>query len=56
MTDGIIVVAVYTDGMGTFQARCMECAHRGPWRRRQARAADDAAEHGGTHENDDFAG
>jgi hypothetical protein len=40
-----IMVALYTDGMGTHQARCMGCAWRGPWRRKEQRATDDAKGH-----------
>ena len=45
-------VAIYDDGLGTVQARCLGCPWRGPWRSRSAngrsreeRAADDAKDH-----------
>jgi hypothetical protein len=43
-----LLVAIYADGMGTFQARCMSCPWRGTWRRTGARAVTDGKAH--THE------
>lgn len=42
---GIIQVAIWTDGMGTYQARCLGCAWKGEWWRREARAVKDAETH-----------
>lgn len=57
MNTGVTRVAVWTDGMGSHQARCLECDWKGPWRERRAqgktteeRAIDDAQDHGATHE------
>jgi hypothetical protein len=35
-------IAIVTDGMGTYQARCLGCQLRGPWRRKEGRAVADA--------------
>ena len=41
------MVIVYTDGMGTFQARCItdDCAWRGRWVKSQERAVRHAEAH-----------
>lgn len=39
-----VYVAVYADGLGTFQARCMGCDWRGRWRRREETAVRDYAD------------
>ena len=45
MSERPIMVAIWTDGMGTHQARCMDCPWKGEWRRDQ----DKAVEIGRTH-------
>jgi hypothetical protein len=45
MTTNVLSVAIYTDGMGTWQARCLSCPWRGSWRRSEDRAVDDAKGH-----------
>ena len=40
-----VLVSVYTDGMGTYQARCLGCPWRGAWRRKNATAIEDAKGH-----------
>lgn len=43
---GVIITEVWTDSLGTFQARCRECNWRGPWHRSEDLAAQDAKDHG----------
>lgn len=45
--DGRRLVFVVTDGRGTFQARCSRtaCGVRGPWRKSEPRAIEDAKAH-----------
>jgi hypothetical protein len=43
--DYVLKVAVWTDGMGTYQARCMSCDWKGAWWRKQERALKDAEAH-----------
>ena len=43
--DRVITVEVYTDGMGTYQARCTDCAWRGRWYRTEAKAVEQARTH-----------
>lgn len=45
--NGVILVAIHTDGMGTYQARCMEpeCGWKGVWTRKE----DTAVSHGKQH-------
>lgn len=46
MLDQIIIkVAIYTDGMGTYQARCMDCTWKASWRRKEAASVKDAKAH-----------
>jgi hypothetical protein len=48
MTDPIqdvLYVAIYTDGMGTYQAQCMGCPWKGSWRRKEAKAVEDGKTH-----------
>lgn len=40
-----VFVSIYTDGMGTYQARCLGCAYRGAWWRTEKRAVKDAQDH-----------
>jgi hypothetical protein len=40
-----ILVAIYTDGMGTFQAQCLGCSWRGPWRRKESSAVESGKSH-----------
>lgn len=44
-TDELILVAIWTDGMGTYQARCKQCPWKGAWWRKEARAVTDAEGH-----------
>lgn len=46
MTTDQIVTIVYTDGMGTYQARSLASEWRGPWRRSEKRAIEDARKRG----------
>ena len=46
-----VITTVYTDGMGTYQARSLASGWRGPWRRSEARAIEDARAQG-EHEAD----
>ncbi len=39
------LVSVYTDNMGTYQARCLSCDWRAAWRRSESKAVDDAKTH-----------
>lgn len=47
--EGVLLVAIWTDGMGTFQARCLSCPWHGDWRRNEALAV----KQGKTHTHDD---
>jgi hypothetical protein len=49
MTETKILTTVWTDGMGTYQGRCVHCEWRGRWTRSQDGAATDASEHGEWH-------
>jgi hypothetical protein len=40
-----IKVAIYTDGMGTWQARCLDCEWRSAWFAREATAVRHAKSH-----------
>ena len=40
-----IYVAVCSDGLGTYQARCLGCSWVGPWRRKQQAATASAKSH-----------
>jgi len=40
-----IVVAIYTDGFGTYQARCLNCKKRMSWRKKEITAAADSKKH-----------
>jgi hypothetical protein len=44
-----ILTTVWTDGMGTYQGRCVHCEWRGRWTKSQDGAATEASEHGGWH-------
>jgi len=41
----MITVAIYSDGLGTFQARCTDCSWRGRWYRSEDRAVAEAKTH-----------
>jgi hypothetical protein len=41
-----IITIVYTDGLGTFQARSTTSDWRGPWRRSEKKAIEDARARG----------
>ena len=43
--DRAVVAAIWTDGMGTFQARCTQCKWRGGWWRTEATAVKEASAH-----------
>ena len=40
-----IKVAIWTDGMGTYQARCLDCSWKGKWHRKEPLAVEDAKKH-----------
>jgi hypothetical protein len=48
-------VAVFTDGHGSYQARCCEqgCAWRGKWHRQEKLAVESAMFHGNVHAGGD---
>lgn len=43
---------IWTDGLGTFQARCLHCSWKGTWRRKEETAVKDGKRHP-THQLDD---
>jgi len=43
--DQYLYVAIYSDGMGTFQARCCDCTWRSAWRRKETSAVIDGKAH-----------
>lgn len=45
----MIATFVWTDGLGTYQARCTHCDWHGPWRRQETKAVADAEAHGEEH-------
>lgn len=38
-------IAIWTDGLGTYQAHCLTCGWIGPWRRKEATAVKDSEQH-----------
>lgn len=40
-----ILVAIHTDGIGTFQPRCMDCDWTGEWFRKEEKAVEQAKKH-----------
>jgi hypothetical protein len=40
-----IIVMVWTDGLGTYQARCANCKQRMAWRRKETKAIEDSKNH-----------
>jgi hypothetical protein len=46
MSDDTIYTIVWTDGLGTYQARDLSGIWRGPWHRCEAKATQDAKDRG----------